>query len=118
MKTAETNLPMNKASAAGRTGKFRLMPIGAGLAVLPYWVVFGIDFFKDLHYNYYWLGFVLKGLLLGVLAVNIIGLAGAARLLGRQSIGKRVPLLGLILHATPLLLFLLLLFWMFFLFRM
>jgi len=118
MKTAHANLPMNKAPAADSSRKFRMMPIGAGLAVLPYWIAFGIDFFEDLHYRFHWLGFALKLLLPVVLAVNIIGLAGATRRWGRQSICKRMPLLGLILHATPLLLFLLLLFWMFFLFRM
>jgi len=98
-------------------GKFPMMLIGAGLAALPYWIVFGIDFFEDLHYRFNWLGFALKGLLPVVLSVNSIGLAGAARQWARQSYRKRILLVGLILHATPLLLFFLTLFWMFFLFR-
>lgn len=109
--------PVSKATAVESRAKFPMMPICAGLAVLPYWIVFGIDFFEDLHYGLYWLGFALKGLLPVVLTVNIIGLAGAAKQRGRQSTRTHLRLLALILNGVPLLLFFLLFFWLFFLFR-
>jgi len=119
---------IDKSPAGAGSAKALLTPIVAGLAVLPYWILFGIDFFEDLHYRFYWLGFLLKGLLpvLGfllkgllpvVLSVNIIGLSRAVRQWARQSIRTRIQLSAIILHAAPILLFLLMLFWLFFLFR-
>lgn len=108
---------IDKFPAGDGSAKALLTPIGAGLAVLPYWILFGIDFFEDLHYRFYWLGFLLKGLLPVVLSVNIIGLAWAVSQWARQSIRTRIQLSAIILHAAPILLFLLMLFWLFFLFR-
>jgi hypothetical protein len=117
MEIMHVDKPVNKASAEESRGKFPLMPLCAGLAVLPYWIVFGIDFFEDLHYSYHWLGFLLKGLLPVVLLVNIIGLAGALKRWPRRPVHTRIRLLVLVLNAVPPLLFLLMLFWLFFLFR-
>jgi len=108
---------IDKSPAGDGSAKALLTPIVAGLAVLPYWILFGIDFFEDLHYRFYWLGFLLKGLLPVVLSVNIIGLARAVSQWARQSIRTRIQLSAIILHAAPILLFLMMLFWLFFLFR-
>jgi hypothetical protein len=117
MEIMHVDKPVNKASAVESRAKFSMLPICAGLAVLHYWIVFGIDFFEDLHYSYHWLGFLLKWLLPVVLLVNIIGLAGALKRWPCRPVLARTRLLALVLNAVPPLLFFLMLFWLFFLFR-
>jgi hypothetical protein len=117
MEIMHADKPVNKASTVESRRKFSMMPICGGLAALLYWIVFGIDFFEDLHYSYHWLGFLLKGLLPVVLLINIIGLAGALRRWPHRPVHARIRLLALVLNAVPPLLFFLILFWLFFLFR-
>ena len=95
-----------------------MLALGLALLVVPYWIIFTVNFFLDLHLRYVTLGMILKLLLPFALLCNVTGsIVGIVHLV-KQSPHQGLTIVGLILNMLPLLGIAWIAFWWTFIFKM